>query len=136
MGGRVPLETMLKMADVAGYVGRILGLSWKEQSEPESVIGGYAEHQKNGLGPVSPNQIFQSIDLTDVSLTPFACSDNDCSSTSILLRHSSVSSTDGPSLLPDFALHRLMKCFNRIASTLLLRLRNIIKVLKLDIQWL
>jgi hypothetical protein len=52
MGGRVPLETMLKLADAAGYVGRVLSLSWKEQSEPESVIGGYAAHQKKGLGPV------------------------------------------------------------------------------------
>lgn len=52
MGGRVQLETMLKLADAAGYVGRVLGLSWKEQSEPESVIGGYAAHQEKGLGPV------------------------------------------------------------------------------------
>jgi hypothetical protein len=58
MGGRVPLETMLRMAKAAGYVGRVLGLSWKEQSEPESVIGGYAAHQKKGLGPVSPHQNF------------------------------------------------------------------------------
>ena len=41
------------MADSAGYVGRVLGLSWKAQSEPEAVIGGYAEHQARGLGPVS-----------------------------------------------------------------------------------
>ena len=53
IGGRVPLETILDLADAAGYVGRVLSLSWKEQSEPESVIGGYAEHQAKGLGPVS-----------------------------------------------------------------------------------
>lgn len=52
MGGRVPLEAMLNLAEAAGYVGRVLGFSWKAQSEPESVIGGYAEHQKKGLGPV------------------------------------------------------------------------------------
>ncbi|MCJ1247109.1 hypothetical protein MMC30_004320 [Trapelia coarctata] len=51
MGGRVPLEAMFKMADAAGYVGRVLSLSWKKQSEPEAVIGGYAEHEKKGLGP-------------------------------------------------------------------------------------
>ena len=53
MGGRVPIEAMLDLADAAGYIGRVLGYSWKEQSEPESVIGGYAEHQRQGLGPVS-----------------------------------------------------------------------------------
>ena len=54
MGGRVSTKTMLELADVAGYSGRILTLWWKAQSEPESVIGGYAEHEKGGLGPVSP----------------------------------------------------------------------------------
>ena len=44
---------MLELADVAGYSGRILTVWWKEQSEPESVIGGYAEHEMKGLGPVS-----------------------------------------------------------------------------------
>ena len=53
IGGRVPLVTILEVALVAGYCGRILIMSWKEQSEPESVIGGYAEHERTGLGPVS-----------------------------------------------------------------------------------
>ena len=53
MGGRVSTNTMLELADVAGYSGRILTVWWKAQSEPESVIGGYAEHEKKGLGPVS-----------------------------------------------------------------------------------
>ena len=44
---------MLELADVAGYSGRILTVWWKAQSEPESVIGGYAEHEEKGLGPVS-----------------------------------------------------------------------------------
>ena len=57
MGGRTSFEVMLKLADAAGYVGRILSLSWKEQSEPESVIGGYAEYQKKGLGPVSHSKV-------------------------------------------------------------------------------
>ena len=54
MGGRIPVGVMMKMAEAAGYDGRVLVLSWKEQSEPEAVIGGYADHQQNGLGPVSP----------------------------------------------------------------------------------
>lgn len=49
----MPLEVMFKMVAAAGYVGRVLSLSWKKQSEPEAVIGGYAEHEKQGLGPVS-----------------------------------------------------------------------------------
>jgi hypothetical protein len=53
MGGRVAIETMLRLADSAGFVGRVISLSWKEQSEPENVIGGYAEFEKSGLGPVS-----------------------------------------------------------------------------------
>ena len=53
MGGRVPIQAMLKMADSASYAGRVLGLSWKAQSEPGNVIGGYAEQEKQGLGPVS-----------------------------------------------------------------------------------
>ncbi|KAF2009734.1 hypothetical protein BU24DRAFT_358557 [Aaosphaeria arxii CBS 175.79] len=51
MGGRVDIETMLKLADAAGFVGRVVSLAWKEQSEPENVIGGYAEFENNGLGP-------------------------------------------------------------------------------------
>ena len=43
----------MNMAEAAGYDGRVLVLSWKEQSEPEAVIGGYADHEQNGLGPVS-----------------------------------------------------------------------------------
>ncbi|PYI10995.1 hypothetical protein BO78DRAFT_359406 [Aspergillus sclerotiicarbonarius CBS 121057] len=51
MGGRVPLDTMLRLAESAGFMGRILSMSWKVQSEPEEVIGGYAKAQERGLGP-------------------------------------------------------------------------------------
>lgn len=47
------MKTILELADLAGYSGRILTLWWKEQSEPNSVIGAYAEYEKKGLGPVS-----------------------------------------------------------------------------------
>lgn len=53
MGGRVPIDTMLQLADAAGFTGRILSMSWKVQSEPDSVIEGYATQQEKGLGPVS-----------------------------------------------------------------------------------
>ncbi|KAL8786294.1 MAG: hypothetical protein Q9213_002889 [Squamulea squamosa] len=53
VGGRVPIQAIMKMVESAGYTGRVLGLSWKAQSEPKAVIGGYAEHQKQGLGLVS-----------------------------------------------------------------------------------
>lgn len=52
MGGRVPVQSMLDMADAAGYSGRIVSLAWKIQSEPETVIGEYAENQKKGSGKV------------------------------------------------------------------------------------
>ncbi|GKZ30033.1 hypothetical protein AbraIFM66950_007553 [Aspergillus brasiliensis] len=51
MGGRVPVDTMLRLADAAGFTGRILSMSWKVQSEPDSVIEGYATQQEKGLGP-------------------------------------------------------------------------------------
>jgi len=50
------LEAMFKMADAAGYTARGPSLSWKKQSEPKAVIGGYVEHEKKGLGPVSSHQ--------------------------------------------------------------------------------
>ncbi len=64
------------LADVAGYSGRILIVWWKEQSEPESVIGGYAEHEVKGLGPVSPCAMYaRSVQNTSLlyisSLTKF-----------------------------------------------------------------
>ena len=53
IGGRVPIKNMLEMADLAGYSGRIVTAWWKEQCEPDLVIGGYAEYEKAGFGPVS-----------------------------------------------------------------------------------
>lgn len=59
MGGRVPVQSMLDMADAAGYSGRIVSLAWKIQSEPETVIGEYAENQKKGLGKVGSYHTFR-----------------------------------------------------------------------------
>ncbi|THC89183.1 hypothetical protein EYZ11_011370 [Aspergillus tanneri] len=50
MGGRVPVQSMLDMADAAGYSGRVVSLAWKIQSEPETVISEYAENQRKGSG--------------------------------------------------------------------------------------
>ena len=47
---------MLEMADSAGYFGRIISLAWKVQSEPETVIGEYAENQKKGSSKVRSRQ--------------------------------------------------------------------------------
>jgi hypothetical protein len=41
------------MAFEAGYSADILTYTWKIQSEPEEVIGGYKKNQEDGHGPVS-----------------------------------------------------------------------------------
>lgn len=51
IGGRIPIATMLRLAEEAGYAGEILIYTWKTQSEPEEVIGGYATWQNRGAGP-------------------------------------------------------------------------------------
>ena len=53
MGGRVPLVTMLEMARSAAFVAQVLTYTWKIQSEPEEVIGGYKINQKDCLRPVN-----------------------------------------------------------------------------------
>ncbi|KAJ7702317.1 hypothetical protein B0H17DRAFT_1043686 [Mycena rosella] len=51
IGGRVPIAVLLKMASEAGYTAEILAYTWKIQSEPEEVIGGYKKNQVDGHGP-------------------------------------------------------------------------------------
>ena len=53
MGGRVPIQSMLSMAKSVGFQAEVLIYTWKIQSEPEEVIGGYKKNQEDGLGPVS-----------------------------------------------------------------------------------
>jgi hypothetical protein len=53
MGGRVPLVAMLEMARSAGYCAQVLTYTWKIQSEPEEVIGGYKKNQEDGHRLVS-----------------------------------------------------------------------------------
>jgi len=51
MGGRVPIASMMHMVVTAGYTPSVLTYTWKIQSEPEEVIGGYKTFQEQGLGP-------------------------------------------------------------------------------------
>jgi hypothetical protein len=53
IGGRVSTDILLEMAAEAGYCASILTYTWKIQSEPGEVIGGYKKNQEDGLGPVS-----------------------------------------------------------------------------------
>jgi hypothetical protein len=52
IGSRIPFDTIVYLAEAAGFSGRIISLSWKMQSEPDEVIKGYAEAEEKGLGPV------------------------------------------------------------------------------------
>ncbi|NJL71413.1 MAG: class I SAM-dependent methyltransferase [Candidatus Competibacteraceae bacterium] len=51
IGGRIPLEVIVQLGRELGYSSEILTFTWKKQSEPEEVIGGYAQWEKQGLGP-------------------------------------------------------------------------------------
>jgi SAM-dependent methyltransferase len=51
IGGRIPIPIILRLARETGYAGDILIYTWKVQSEPEEVIGGYAAWEQRGLGP-------------------------------------------------------------------------------------
>jgi len=51
IGGRLPVKDIIAMALAAGVAAQVHTYTWKEQSEPEEVIGGYVHHQKKGLGP-------------------------------------------------------------------------------------
>jgi hypothetical protein len=52
VGARLPLRSILAFAHDAGYTPDILTYTWKIQSEPQEVIGGYAGYQNEGRGPV------------------------------------------------------------------------------------
>ncbi|MFG3404964.1 class I SAM-dependent methyltransferase [Streptomyces sp. NPDC048142] len=51
IGARVPLSEILSLSSAAGYNGSILTYTWKVQSEPHDVVGGYAQWEREGLGP-------------------------------------------------------------------------------------
>ena len=51
IGGRVPLDTIIRLGRENDYASEILTYTWKVQSEPEEVIGGYAKWERAGRGP-------------------------------------------------------------------------------------
>ncbi|KNE81221.1 MULTISPECIES: class I SAM-dependent methyltransferase [Streptomyces] len=51
IGARIPLSEILTLSGAAGYNGTILTYTWKVQSEPHEVVGGYAQWEREGLGP-------------------------------------------------------------------------------------
>ncbi|MCX5384448.1 class I SAM-dependent methyltransferase [Streptomyces sp. NBC_00083] len=51
IGARIPLSEILALSGAAGYNGSILTYTWKVQSEPHDVVGGYAQWEREGLGP-------------------------------------------------------------------------------------
>ncbi|UHC17881.1 50S ribosomal protein L11 methyltransferase [Methylobacterium currus] len=51
IGGRIPLQVIRQLGVEAGYESDILTFTWKQQSEPEEVIGGYANWEREGFGP-------------------------------------------------------------------------------------
>jgi SAM-dependent methyltransferase len=51
IGARVPLSEIMALSGAAGYNGTILTYTWKVQSEPADVVGGYAQWEREGLGP-------------------------------------------------------------------------------------
>ena len=70
IGARIPLSAIFDMAKQAGYDGRLITYSWKEQSEAEEVLRGYKHWQEQGLGPFH-------FYPTDVLKVTFAESDKD-----------------------------------------------------------
>lgn len=51
LGGRVPLRAILDMAQQAGYRADFLTYGWKIQAQAEGIVDGYADWQRQGLGP-------------------------------------------------------------------------------------
>jgi len=51
IGGRISIADILEVSEFSGLSGSILHYSWKIQSEPDDVIGGYALFERMGYGP-------------------------------------------------------------------------------------
>jgi hypothetical protein len=51
IGSRIPISEILALSGAAGYDGRVLTYTWKVQSEPDEVVGGFARWERKGLGP-------------------------------------------------------------------------------------
>ncbi|MFI9328693.1 class I SAM-dependent methyltransferase [Kitasatospora sp. NPDC052868] len=51
IGARIPISEILALSGAAGYNGSVLTYTWKVQSEPHEVVGGFARWEREGLGP-------------------------------------------------------------------------------------
>ncbi len=51
LGARVPLQSFLDMAALAGYRPSFLTYGWKIQAEAVEMLNGHAEWQRRGMGP-------------------------------------------------------------------------------------
>ena len=60
MGGRVSLDSFVRLGELAGVQSEIFTYGWKVQAEPEDVIGGYADQEAQGYGPFT---FYRSEDL-------------------------------------------------------------------------
>lgn len=60
MGGRVSLDSFVRLGELAGVKSEIFTYGWKVQAEPEDVIGGYADQEAQGYGPFT---FYRSEDL-------------------------------------------------------------------------
>lgn len=60
MGGRVSLDSFVRLGELAGVQSEIFTYGWKVQAEPEDVIGGYADQEAKGYGPFT---FYRSEDL-------------------------------------------------------------------------
>ena len=62
MGGRVSLDSFVRLGELAGVKSEIFTYGWKVQAEPEDVIGGYADQEAQGFGPFT---FYRSEDLAE-----------------------------------------------------------------------
>jgi len=51
LGARMPLAVFIEMARLAGLKGEIYTYTWKNQTDPETIINNYLQKEKAGLGP-------------------------------------------------------------------------------------
>jgi hypothetical protein len=51
LGARVPLAVFIEMAKQAGLKGEIYTYTWKNQTDPETILQNYMQKQQAGMGP-------------------------------------------------------------------------------------
>ncbi|NYH77339.1 methylase of polypeptide subunit release factors [Actinopolyspora biskrensis] len=68
IGARAPLTEILDVLNSTGFDTELLGYTWKIQSEPEEVIGGYVDQERKGGGPFH----FYPVDALARVLSPYS----------------------------------------------------------------